>query len=73
MSIYAAHRWVQDNIHNFGGDPDSVTIFGESAGGASVDFQVISPYSKGTQLINLHYFCLIKIRIVPMYRCIVPM
>ena len=53
MSIYAAHRWVQDNIHNFGGDPDSVTIFGESAGGASVDFQVISPYSKGTQLIPL--------------------
>ena len=73
MSIYAAHRWVQDNIHNFGGNPDSVTMFGESAGGASVDFQVISPYSKGTQLINLHYFCLIKILIVPMYRCIVPM
>ena len=55
MSIYAAHRWVQDNIHNFGGDPDSVTIFGESAGGASVDFQVISPYSKGTQLIHYKF------------------
>ena len=40
-------RWVQQHIRSFGGDPDSVTLFGESAGGASVEFQVLSPHSKG--------------------------
>eukprot|EP00058_Branchiostoma_floridae_P019150 XP_002604639.1 hypothetical protein BRAFLDRAFT_92873 [Branchiostoma floridae] len=42
-----AMRWVQENIRNFGGDPDRVTIFGESAGGASVCYHVVSPLSKG--------------------------
>lgn len=43
----AALRWVQRNIRKFGGDPDNVTIFGESAGAASVSFHIYSPMSKG--------------------------
>lgn len=43
----AALRWVQRNIAGFGGDTSRVTIFGESAGGASVCQQVMSPGAAG--------------------------
>ncbi|MDO5639158.1 MAG: carboxylesterase family protein [Neisseria sp.] len=38
--------WVQRNIARFGGDPQNVTIFGESSGGQSVIAQMISPWGK---------------------------
>ena len=43
----AALEWVQDNIEGFGGDPDNVTIFGQSAGGMSVNALMTSPAADG--------------------------
>lgn len=42
-----ALRWVQENIDAFGGDPENVTIVGESAGAGSVCFQLASPTAAG--------------------------
>lgn len=45
--IVAALQWVQRNISSFGGNPNNVTIFGESAGGAAVHYLVLSKKAKG--------------------------
>ncbi|MGN6422100.1 MAG: carboxylesterase/lipase family protein [Asticcacaulis sp.] len=47
MDMIAALKWVKANIAAFGGDPDQVTIFGESAGGAAMHTLLTSPQSKG--------------------------
>jgi len=43
----AALRWVKDNIARFGGDPDNVTIAGQSAGASDVGFLMTSPLARG--------------------------
>ncbi|KAM9807788.1 uncharacterized protein ces2b [Neosynchiropus ocellatus] len=42
-----ALKWVQEHIHNFGGTSNSVTVFGESAGGVSVSLLLLSPLTEG--------------------------
>lgn len=45
--IIAALRWVHENIAEFGGDPDNVTVFGQSGGGAKVTTLLQSPAADG--------------------------
>ena len=42
-----ALKWIQENILNFGGDPNRVTIIGSSAGAVSAHLHMMSPLSKG--------------------------
>ncbi|XP_066287739.1 fatty acyl-CoA hydrolase precursor, medium chain-like [Branchiostoma lanceolatum] len=47
LDMVKALQWVQDNIRNFGGDPDRVTIFGQSGGAWAVSLLVMSPETRG--------------------------
>ena len=47
LDMIAGLQWVHNNIAAFGGDPDKVTIFGESAGGIAVSMLCVSPLAKG--------------------------
>ena len=47
LDLIAALEWVRDNIVNFGGDPENVTIFGESGGGAKISTLLAMPAAKG--------------------------
>jgi para-nitrobenzyl esterase len=47
LDLIASLQWVRDNISNFGGDPNNVTIFGQSGGGGKVSTLMSSPMAKG--------------------------
>jgi para-nitrobenzyl esterase len=47
LDLVAALEWVRDNVANFGGDPNNVTIFGQSGGGGKVSTLLAMPAAKG--------------------------
>ena len=47
LDLVEALRWIKENVESFGGDPDNVTIFGQSGGGGKVSTLLATPAAKG--------------------------
>ena len=47
LDMVASLQWVHDNVESFGGDPDNVTVFGESGGGFKVSTLLATPAAAG--------------------------
>ena len=58
-----ALQWVRDNIANFGGNPNLVTIFGQSAGAVCVSLHLVSPLSRGKRFLPA-YYCLVIFQVI---------
>ena len=60
-----ALRWVQSTITAFGGDPDDVTLFGMSAGAASVHFLMLAKHETEGIISQQHFYnliCFLRLR-----------
>ena len=56
--------WVQDNIEAFGGNPNRVTLFGQSSGASSAHFHMMSPLAKGKHYNSYTYIPLLSLKTI---------